>query len=353
MHPRQRLLLTFAEASVGIWRGPSRSTIMKQSWSSQTPRANGWCLPAGTVLAVDTVEQFDTDGDVEPADPSQWVGVIAYVDGTVAWWPTEVGSIGEGEADDLSGLPLLTAEEVKSKHPEFSEFVEETEEAEQEEREWREQEERERERERELETLDEVAEKHGRLSLAFYRAVKRRPVSALLVDVVELPELYDDESLTQAAREHPDGAYYGPDAVPAATSAAVSVAKSAANGAIARMLVAEVMIHPGSRQVDLFKGMGLETVLVNGIAYQMRRAGVFDSTKVNGRVVLAPGEHCADFGLDKDGAGTLIASRTHNPDDWSRTIDNARRTFDRARPKFVAPSMDGGDFDDYGYSGYR
>lgn len=78
-------------------------------------------LPAGTVLAVDERErrflEFSSGGGPQPIE---WVDAIVYTDGSTTPLPIEQGSVGDGEPDDLRGLTLMTADEAKRKHPEFS-----------------------------------------------------------------------------------------------------------------------------------------------------------------------------------------------------------------------------------------
>ncbi len=304
-------------------------------------------LPAGTVLAEvvsssSLAISIDTDDAVDThADESHWVNVIASPNGATNWLPTEIGSFTEGEPDDLTALPLLTTVQFKHKYPSWRYLADEAQDLEQTKLEVREQEEREH-------ALDMVSEKHGRFSLQFLRAVQRMPRSALLVDVVELAELYNDESLRQAAHSHPDGPYDGPHTAPAATSASVSNSKCAAQGAIGRMLIAEVMTYPNSRQVDIAERLGVDTAIISVIAYRMRCAGIFRSTKVNGRILLAPTERCSDFGLDNDSAVLLISTRQTEPGTWQQILENASARYEAPTPDPLPPDS----ADDYGYSYY-
>jgi len=276
-------------------------------------------IPAGFCLQV--FDDFGTDDDeLDPDlddedDPDIDAGVWVCVpcDAQV-WLPSEAGSFTDGLPDDLAQLIVETPEEVllkvRERFAEFSWMYDDPSELD-EELQSRADDKLEALRDREAEVLWEIEEREGRFSQAYLRQIKLTPSGVALECVTELAEFYDDEELRGAARNHPELKYLG------AYEGGVA---GAVQGAIARMLIAEVIAKPDSRQVDIAAAMNIDTANIGSIAYELGKAGFFDRTKVANRVVLSPGARCEEVGLDSNSAAALIAGRSNRVDEWATAM---------------------------------
>lgn len=151
-----------------------------------------------------------------------------------------------------------------------------------------------------------------RFSAAYLEQIRRRPAKAHLPYLAELAEFYDDAELRAAVADHPDWH----------SSAWVidESRRAPATGAVERMLVAEAMTHPGVRQVDLARSMGLDSTTLGHLTYFLGKARILDRQTVGGRVILGPGKRCAEIGLDTEAAQSLIATRESDPQSWHATV---------------------------------
>ncbi|MCW1957991.1 MAG: hypothetical protein KIH64_005490, partial [Mycobacterium sp.] len=151
-----------------------------------------------------------------------------------------------------------------------------------------------------------------RFSAAYLEQIRRRPAKAHLPYLAELAEFYDDAELRAAVAEHPDWH----------SSAWVidESRRAPATGAVERMLVAEAMTHPGVRQVDLARSMGLTSTVLGDLTYFLGKARILDRQTVGGRVILGPGKRCAEIGLGAEAAQALIATRESDPQSWHATV---------------------------------
>ena len=283
------------------------------------PEAERWViLPAGTALAVAAKQKqwrqmSDEGGWVAVPEFEEDLGVVVTADGTVAEFPMDTGMLGDGEPDDISGLPLLTVEEVIRLRPNLAELFEELEP----DPEYDEMRRIEAEEDRQYEALQAVEERDGRLSVAYLEQLRRTPFGTSIDELAELAELYDDDSLREAVRQHPYLKY---------EEELESVAqRGAALGLISRMLVAEAVMQPGVRQADLKGAMGISSGPQTQRTYPLGKAGFLNRTSVKTQVFLAPGERCGELGLDADSAAALIAWRDGNPGKWAEVIRRATR----------------------------
>lgn len=285
-------------------------------------------IPAGTALAVAEFQRtwhlLSEDGTATPAEPfTVDVDLIVYKDGTIGSLPVEVGIFGEGQADDLSGLRALTRDEATQLHPEFADvFTVEND------PEFEEQKRAEAEWIRQSEALAEVEHQAGRHSVAYRIQLRETPHSVGIGDLAEIAELYDDDQLRQAIERHPDkdgdewdDAYEWTDAAAAALDEEVQ--RGAARGRIARMLVAEAILQPGIRQVDLTERMGISSETQSMFTYPLGKAAVLHRTLEKSRVVLAPTDCSGELGLDEVSAAELVAWRDGNRDDWNEVVQRA------------------------------
>lgn len=290
-------------------------------------------LPAGTALAVtepggvrylipiDNIRVLSEESDwvVVDHDVEDDVYVIVYTDGTAMDFPAETGTLGDGEPDDLSGLPLLTSEEAAELRPDFAWLFNVTEGPEPDEIDRVEA-----EPDKQAEALSAIADRDGRLSVAYVEQLKRTPFGAQVHDLAELAELYDDDSLREAVDQHPDVKNY--------EWVQAEAKKGAALGLISRMLVAEAIVRPGSRQVDIARAMRINSSTLGTLSYHMAKAGFFDRTKAGARVVLGPGARCAETGLDTEKALRLIADREDRAEVWDEIVFTATHSVPRPEP---------------------
>ena len=86
------------------------------------------------------------------------------------------------------------------------------------------------------------------------------------------------------------------------------------------MLVAEAMIHPGVRQIDLARSMGVDSTTLGNLTHFLGKARILDRQTVGGRVILGPGKRCAEVGLNADAAQALTAARDSDPHGWHATV---------------------------------
>ncbi len=151
-----------------------------------------------------------------------------------------------------------------------------------------------------------------RFSAAYLEQIRRRPAKAHLPYLAELAEFYDDAELRAAVADHPDWH----------SSAWVidESRRAPATGTVERMLVAEAMSHPGVRQVDLARSMGVSSTALGHLTYFLGKARILDRQTVGGRVILGPGKRCAEVGLDTEAAQALIAMRESDPQRWHATV---------------------------------
>ncbi len=277
-------------------------------------------IPAGFRLQV--FDDFGTDGDDSDEnfdgedDPDVDAGVWVYVQPhEQEWLPSEVGDFIDDPADDLAQLIVQPPEEillyVKERFAEFSWMYDDPDEID-EELEYRARNKVEAQRDREAEVLWDIEAAEGRYSQAYLRQLRITPVSVALHCVTELAEFYDDDELRRAVRDHPDLEW---------RHAVDSGAQAAVRGAIERMLIAEVIAKPDSRQVDLSAAMGVDSSMIGSIAYDMAKAGFLDRRKEANRVVLSPGERCCEVGLDFRSAASLIAGRAKAVEEWATVMD--------------------------------
>lgn len=298
-------------------------------------------IPAGFRLAViqdlgeddDEEDPFHDDDDDLELDEGVWVHLQG--DGE-AWLPSEAGTHGDVEPNDIESLRVRSPEdvllEVRRRHAEFSWLYEDIEELD-EELQQRAEDEVQAERDREAEVLWDIEEKEGRFSRAYLKQLKLTPHAVALACVTELAEFYDDDHLRHAARKHPDLDLLG---------AFESGKQAAVQGAVGRMLIAEVITNPGARQVDLAAAMNVPTDFVSSIAYQLGLADFLHRSKEANRVLLSPGDRCVELGLDLDAASALIAGRPIRADQWRTVMDGVR----------VPSPPEKDSLDDYGYSEY-
>jgi hypothetical protein len=156
------------------------------------------------------------------------------------------------------------------------------------------------------------ADPEKRFSAAYLERIRRRPTKAHLPYLAELAEFYDDAELRAAVADHPDWH----------SSAGVidESRRAPAMGAVERMLVAEAMAHPGVRQVDLARSMGVSSTALGHLTYFLGKARILDRQTVGGRVILGPGKRCTDVGLDTEAALALIARRESDPQSWHTSV---------------------------------
>lgn len=168
-----------------------------------------------------------------------------------------------------------------------------------------------------------------RFSATYLERIRRRPAKAHLPYLAELAEFYDDAELRAAVPNHPGWH----------SSAWVidESRRAPAIGAVERMLVAEAMTHPGVRQVDLARSMGVTSTALGHLTYFLGKARVLDRQTVGGRVILGPGKHCAVVGLDIDAAQALIATRESDPQLWHATV--RRWTHGQSGPDEATPGV--------------
>lgn len=172
-----------------------------------------------------------------------------------------------------------------------------------------------------------------RFSANYLEQIRRRPAKAHLPYLAELAEFYDDPQLRAAVANHPDWH----------SSAWVidESRRAPATGAVERMLVAEAMTHPGVRQVDLARSMGVTSTALGHLTYFLGKARILDRQTVGGRVILGPGKRCAEVGLDTEAAQALIATRESDPQSWHATI--RRWTHGQSGPDEATPGLLGDD----------
>lgn len=311
-------------------------------------------IPAGTALAVAEHQGtwfFHSEEGVHcAAEPfTVEVDLVVYKDGTVGMLPVEVGVFGEGEPDDLSGVPALTCEEATQLHPEFADlFTAEPD------PEFEEQERARAESDRQWEAMAEIERREGRLSAAYRMQLRLTPHAIPVRDMAEIAELYDDDLLRQAINGHPDReidedleddewSVEDDEWAKATADRFDEDAKAgAAIGLIARMLVAEAILHPGVRQSDLKGHMGITSGPQSKLTYPLGKAGILHRTVEKTQVFLAPTDRCEELGLDENSAAELVAWRDGNPDLWAEIIQRA------TEPVQVENPDDGyGEFVDY------
>lgn len=285
-------------------------------------------LPAETALAVaefqGTSLLLSADGTFSPAERfTVDVDLIVYKDGTVGMLPVEAGVFGEGDPDDLSRVPALTREEAAQLHPEFADLftIEPDPEFEEQERAWAES-------DRQREAMAEIERRAGRLSAAYRMQLQLTPHAVPVRDLAEIAELYDDDLLRQAINGHPDreiDADAEDDEWAKATADRFDedAKAGAAIGLIARMLVAEAILHPGVRQSDLKGQMGITSGPQSELTYPLGKAGILHRTVEKTQVFLAPADRCGELGLDEDRATEFVAWRDVNPDLWVEIIQRA------------------------------
>ena len=149
-------------------------------------------------------------------------------------------------------------------------------------------------------------------SAAYLRYIKERLPKAHMPHLAELAAFYDDDDLRAVVSERLEIERY--------LEVHAACLQQAAVGLIERMLVAEVIVRPDSRQVDIAKDMLIDSSSLGHWSYHLGKAKIFDRRTVGGRVFLAPGKRCEDVGLDAASAASLIASRTSSPEHWEPVV---------------------------------
>jgi hypothetical protein len=173
-----------------------------------------------------------------------------------------------------------------------------------------------------------------RFSAAYLTQIRRQPAKAHLPFLAELAELYDDAELRAAVADHPDW-HSSPWVINESR-------RAPATGAVERMLVAEAMTHPGVRQVDLARSMGIASSALGHLTYFLGKAQILDRQTVGGRVILSPGKRCEEVGLDTDAAQALIATRESDPQSWHTTVrrlTHGQERADEATPEVIGAEL--------------
>lgn len=94
----------------------------------------------------------------------------------------------------------------------------------------------------------------------------------------------------------------------------------AAIGVIERMLIAEAILRPGSRQVDIAKDMMIDSSGLGSWSYWLGKAQILDRRLIGGRVFLAPGKRCEEVGLNAETAASMVTLRHASPESWESVV---------------------------------